>query len=64
MNNYITKSGKNRNLGKIFGKDKTGVDFYQTQDKDANTTRKVKSHCFHFIDQDHYASEFPNLEEE
>ena len=64
MNNYITKSGKNRNLGKIFGKEKTGVDFNQTQDKDVNTTRKVKSHCFHCINQDNWASEWPDLEEE
>ena len=39
LNNYILKSGNNRNFRKISGEDQTAVVFTNTQEKDATDKR-------------------------
>ena len=68
LNNYITEIVNNRNHRKISGKDHTGVDFNQTQEKyeknKKSTNIKGEYHCFHCGNKDHWAEDCPNIEEE
>ena len=67
-NNYITEIGNTRNFRNVFGKYQTGVAFNQTQEKDKKDEKQKKikgeSHCFHCVNQDHWAADCPNLYEE